>query len=89
MGKSCARTVTWTFSLLRRPATHRPFTVVLEALARRNVELFDEMGVNRIISLSPHAYNAMKNEYPRFGGDYHVLHYSQVLAGAHGQGGPG
>jgi len=56
-------------------------SMLFEKLAGRNVDLFDELGVKKIITLSPHAYHAMKNEYPRFGGSYQVLHYPQVLAG--------
>lgn len=48
-------------------------------LAEQNIQKFKELGVKKIITLSPHAYNAMKNEYPRFGGDFEVYHYTQLL----------
>jgi len=51
-----------------------------EYMAQANIELFKELGINRIITLSPHAYNAFKNDYPQWGGTFEVLHYSQVLA---------
>ena len=38
------------------------------------------MGIKKIITLSPHSYNAFKNEYPTFGADLEVYHYSQILA---------
>jgi Fe-S oxidoreductase len=53
-----------------------------EYMAKANIELFRELGINRIITLSPHAYNAFRNDYPQWGGRYEVLHYSQVLARA-------
>ncbi len=52
-------------------------------LAEENIEQFNKLNVKKIIALSPHGYNAMKNEYPALGGAYQVFHYSQILA-AHG-----
>lgn len=48
-------------------------------LAEKNIQKFKELGVKRIVTLSPHAYNAIKNEYPRYGGDFEVMHYTQLL----------
>ena len=53
---------------------------LFEQMAKENIRLFKEAGVKKIIALSPHAYHAMKNEYPKWGGDFEVYHYSQVLA---------
>jgi Fe-S oxidoreductase len=52
---------------------------LLEELAEKNIKQFSALGVKRIITLSPHSYNALKNTYPKFGGDYKVFHYTQVL----------
>lgn len=52
---------------------------LVEMLARKNIAAFDSRGVRKIITLSPHAYNALKNIYPRFGGNFEVCHYTQVL----------
>ncbi|SRR6056297_907048 len=49
-------------------------------LAEQNIRTFAELGVERIITLSPHGYNAIKNHYPRYGGDFQVLHYTHLLA---------
>jgi Fe-S oxidoreductase len=51
-----------------------------EYMAKANIELFREIGVTKIITLSPHAYHAFKNDYPRFGAAFEVKHYSQVLS---------
>jgi Fe-S oxidoreductase len=50
-----------------------------EFMAKANIELFKEMGIKKILTLSPHAYNAFKNDYPQWGGDFLILHYSQLL----------
>lgn len=51
-----------------------------EMLAAKNIAAFQKAGAKKIVTLSPHAYNAFKNIYPRFGGHFEVLHYTQLLA---------
>lgn len=53
---------------------------LFEFMAKANIELFRQMGIRKIVTLSPHAYNAFKNDYPRWGADFEVRHYSQILA---------
>lgn len=48
-------------------------------LIQANVDLFNELGVKKIITLCAHCYNTFKNEYPDFGGRYEVVHHSQLL----------
>ena len=52
---------------------------LFEHLAGGNIERFKEMGVKKIVTFSPHAYNAMKNDYPGLGADFELYHYTQVL----------
>jgi Fe-S oxidoreductase len=56
-------------------------TGLFERLAKENVQQWGAAGVKKILTLSPHAFHAIRNEYPRFGGVFEVYHYSQVLAG--------
>ena len=53
---------------------------LFEHIARQNTDTFQTLGIKKVITLSPHAYNAFKNEYPTFGADLEVYHYSQILA---------
>ncbi|MFO7964422.1 MAG: (Fe-S)-binding protein [Desulfobacterales bacterium] len=53
---------------------------LFESIARKNIEQFAELGVGKIIVLSPHSYHVFKNRYPEFGGRFEVLHYTEVLA---------
>lgn len=48
-------------------------------LAEQNIALFKELGVKKIITLSPHSFNAIKNDYVRWRGDFQVLHYTELL----------
>jgi len=52
---------------------------LFEMVAEKNIAQFKELGVRGIITLSPHAYNAIKNIYPWYGGNFEVLHQTQVL----------
>ncbi len=47
--------------------------------AMENVEILNSHNVKRIVTLCPHCYNTLKNEYPDFGGHYEVYHHSQFL----------
>jgi len=49
---------------------------IFEMLVERNIRLFSHLGVRKIITLSPHSYNAFKNYYP---GTFEVSHYTQIL----------
>ncbi len=48
--------------------------------AQKNIELFKDKGVKKIITTSPHCLYTFKNEYPEFGGEFEVIHYTQLLA---------
>jgi len=52
---------------------------LFEQLVKENIKIFKERDVKRIITVSPHAYNIMKNEYPKYGGNFKVSHYTQIL----------
>ncbi len=52
---------------------------LFEQMAENNIRLFQELNVQKIITLSPHAYNVFKNDYPQLGGAFEVHHYSQVM----------
>lgn len=52
---------------------------LFQHLAEKNISEFKRCGVKKIICLSPHSYNALKNEYPALGGEFEVFHYSQIL----------
>ena len=52
---------------------------LFELLATENIKKFQGLGIKKIVTLSPHAYNVMKNEYPKFGSSIEVTHYIQLL----------
>jgi len=54
---------------------------LFEILVENNIAQLKDTGVQKIITFSPHAYNAMKNYYHRYGGNFEVFHYTQILHG--------
>ena len=52
---------------------------LFEYLAEETIKTFKDLQVRNVIALSPHSYNVMKNEYPRLGADFEVIHYTQFL----------
>ena len=62
------------------PARRSGNEFVFQQLALQNIETFEELGVKKVITQCAHCFNALGNEYPQFGGDYEVVHHSQLLA---------
>ncbi|MDO8688872.1 MAG: (Fe-S)-binding protein [Dehalococcoidia bacterium] len=62
------------------PARRMGNEYLFQLMARKNIKTFQKYEIDKIITLCPHCYNTLKNEYPQFGGNYQVLHYSQVLS---------
>jgi Fe-S oxidoreductase len=48
-------------------------------LAEGNVEAISACDFERILTSDPHSFNTIRNEYPAFGGEWEVLHHSQLL----------
>lgn len=53
-------------------------TGLFDRQKERNIKVMDELGVDKVITLSPHSYNAFKRDYD---GRFEVHHYTQVLSG--------
>jgi Fe-S oxidoreductase len=53
--------------------------MVGQQLATALAETLNGLGVQRIVASDPHAFNALKNELPEFGGRYEVLHHTQAI----------
>jgi len=53
---------------------------LFEMLAEKNGMAFSKYEFNEIITTDPHAYNAIKNEYPGLDISYPIRHYTEFLA---------
>ncbi len=52
---------------------------LFQMLAMPNIETLNGMGVKKIITQCPHCFNTLANEYPQLGGQYEVVHHTQLL----------
>jgi Fe-S oxidoreductase/nitrate reductase gamma subunit len=62
------------------PARRTGNEYVFQGLALQNIETLNDLGVETIITQCPHCFNTLGNEYPQFGGEYTVVHHSELLA---------
>jgi Fe-S oxidoreductase len=62
------------------PARRMGNEYLFQAYAEQNVATLGEAGVKKIVATCPHCFNTIRNEYPDFGGDYDVVHHSELLA---------
>ena len=53
---------------------------LFQAHAEQNVSTLNEAGVTKIVASCPHCFNTLGNEYPDFGGNYEVVHHTELLA---------
>jgi Fe-S oxidoreductase len=53
---------------------------VYSMLAQQNIETLDQTGARAIVASCPHCFNTIANEYPQLGGNYEVIHHTQLLA---------
>jgi Fe-S oxidoreductase len=61
------------------PARRSGNEYVFQMLALENVNTLNGLGVKKVIASCPHCFNTLKNEYPQLGGNYEVVHHSQLL----------
>ncbi|MFC5180571.1 (Fe-S)-binding protein [Actinomadura harenae] len=62
------------------PARRLGMEFVFQMLGQQNVETLNEAGVKKIVATCPHCFNTLANEYPQIGGNYEVVHHTQLLA---------
>jgi Fe-S oxidoreductase len=53
---------------------------VFSMLAQQNIETLNEAAPKTIVASCPHCFNTIAKEYPQLGGNYEVVHHTQLLA---------
>lgn len=53
---------------------------LFQTLARENIATLNGYGIKKIVTTCPHGFNTLKNEYPKLGGSYEVVHHTEMLA---------
>lgn len=54
--------------------------LLFQETAKRNIEVWQNLGVKKILTTCPHCFNTLQNEYCQFGGVYQVIPHSVFLA---------
>jgi len=53
------------------------FTFQMQAMM--NIQVLNGYEVKKIVAACPHCFNTLKNEYPELGGEYEVVHHTQLI----------
>jgi heterodisulfide reductase subunit D len=53
------------------------FTFQMQAMM--NIQVLDGYEIKKIVTACPHCFNTLKNEYPELGGNYEVIHHTQLI----------
>lgn len=61
------------------PARRAGNEFIFQMLALQNINTLNMYGVQKIVTACPHCFNTIKNEYPELGGNYEVVHHTQLL----------
>lgn len=61
------------------PARRMGHEYLFALQAESNVAILAGYRFNRILTLCPHCYNTFKKDYPDFGGNYPVVHHSELI----------
>jgi Fe-S oxidoreductase len=61
------------------PAKRAGNEFLFQMQAMSNIEILNAYEVTKIVTTCPHCFNTLKNEYPELGGNYEVMHHTQLL----------
>jgi Fe-S oxidoreductase len=63
------------------PAKRAGNEFLFQMQAMANIELLNAYDIKKIVTGCPHCFNTIKNEYPELGGNYDVIHHTQLIQG--------
>ena len=61
------------------PARRAGNEFMFQMMAYQNIQTLNGYGIQKIVTTCPHCFNTLKNEYPALGGNYEVIHHTQLL----------
>ncbi len=61
------------------PAKRAGNEFLFQMQAVTNIEVMNAYGIKKIVTTCPHCFNTLKNEYPGLGGNYEVIHHTQLI----------
>jgi Fe-S oxidoreductase len=51
-----------------------------QMMIQQNVETLNGYGVKKIVTACPHCFHSLKNEYRQFGGNFEVMHHTELIS---------
>ena len=61
------------------PAKRAGNEFLFQMQAMSNIQVLDGYNIKKIVTGCPHCFNTLRNEYPGLGGNYEVIHHSQLI----------
>lgn len=61
------------------PARRAGNEFLFQMSALQNIQVLNGYDIKKIVTACPHCFNTIKNEYPALGGNYEVIHHTQLL----------
>jgi heterodisulfide reductase subunit D len=61
------------------PAKRAGNEFLFQMQAINNITVMNSYSVKKVVTGCPHCFNTLKNEYPDLGGNYEVLHHTQLI----------
>ena len=62
------------------PARRMGNEYLAQMLIKENVETLNRYNIKKVVTTCPHCFNAIKNEWGDFGGNYEVVHHTEYVA---------
>ena len=62
------------------PARRLGNEYLYQEMGRANIATLNEVGAKKVVASCPHCFNSLSREYPDLGGNFEVIHHSQLLA---------
>ena len=61
------------------PARRAGNEFLFQMMAYNNIQVLNNYNIKKIVTICPHCFNILKNEYPELGGNYEVMHHTTFL----------
>jgi Fe-S oxidoreductase len=61
------------------PARRLGHEFLAKQLAMKTIERMNHYNIKKVVTACAHCFNAIRNEYPQLGGNYEVIHHSQLI----------
>ena len=61
------------------PAKRAGNEFLFQMQAMQNISILNGYEIKKIVTGCPHCFNTIKNEYPALGGNYEVIHHTQLV----------